>query len=136
MITAMLAFAVPFAIPRRYYLQIGWEKARESGIPQAYSRGVCVCSVEAWTVGQVRNLSALPCKACEKVIKCVERLLIPSGLGLMRSLDDQLMLRVLGHLPASALLSISGTCKALYCFANHEELWRALVLEVTCYRSF
>lgn len=52
------------------------------------------------------------------------------GLGRLRILEDHLLLRIVGCLPASALLALSAVCKALYCVANHEEVWRALVLEV------
>lgn len=45
-------------------------------------------------------------------------------------LSDDLLLTVLSLLPAKVLLSCSATSKALYCFCNHEELWRALTLQV------
>ena len=49
----------------------------------------------------------------------------------MKQLEDQVVLRILGRLSPAALLELSTTCKAFYCFANHEELWRAIVLGVT-----
>ena len=53
-----------------------------------------------------------------------------AGMGLFKSLNDELMLRVLGLVKGLELGALASTCKALYCFANHEELWRALVLQV------
>lgn len=47
----------------------------------------------------------------------------------MSCLKDELLLQVLQLLEARDLGRLAGASKALYCFANHEELWRALVLE-------
>ncbi|BDA49233.1 Bifunctional arginine demethylase and lysyl-hydroxylase JM [Coccomyxa sp. Obi] len=52
-----------------------------------------------------------------------------AGLGRLRILSDELILAVLAQLPANSLVSCSATSKALYCFCNHEELWRALTLQ-------
>lgn len=51
-------------------------------------------------------------------------------MGALARLDDQVILRILSKLTASSLVHTSAACRALYCFANYEELWRALVLEV------
>ena len=53
-----------------------------------------------------------------------------AGMGLFKSLNDELMLRVLGMVRAQELGTLASTCKALYCFANHEELWIELTLQV------
>lgn len=52
------------------------------------------------------------------------------GLGRLSVLDDDILLSILGALPADALAALSLSSKALYCFSNHEELWKALVLQV------
>ena len=52
------------------------------------------------------------------------------GLGQLNRLSDELLLRILGNLTANSLGRLSACCKGLYCFANHEDLWRTLVLEV------
>jgi len=55
---------------------------------------------------------------------------LSAGLGHLRCFNDELLLRVFGALKAQELGVLASTCKALYCFANHEELWRAFVLQV------
>ena len=54
-----------------------------------------------------------------------------AGLGALAKLSDELLLAVLGHLPAQSLLQAAAASKALYCFCSHEDLWRALALQVT-----
>ena len=53
-----------------------------------------------------------------------------AGLGDLASLSDELLLHLLGQVEAAQLACLSCVSKALYCFAQHEELWRMLVLEV------
>ena len=48
----------------------------------------------------------------------------------MRVLSDDLVLEVLGLLPAHVLAAMSLVSKSLYCFSAHEDLWKALVLQV------
>lgn len=55
-----------------------------------------------------------------------------TGLGRLRILDDELFMQVLSLLPADALGRLACVNKALYCFANHEDLWRALTLQASC----
>lgn len=45
-------------------------------------------------------------------------------------LDDGLLLQVLELLPPDALGRLAVASRVLYCFANHEDLWKALVIEV------
>ena len=52
------------------------------------------------------------------------------GLGALSCLDDALLLQVVGLLPPRDLVRFSAASKACYCFANHEELWKARVLQV------
>ncbi|KAG2562736.1 F-box protein At5g06550-like [Panicum virgatum] len=52
-----------------------------------------------------------------------------AGLGALRPLPDDLLLDVLGLLPARALAALSAASKALYVVAAHDPLWRALVLD-------
>lgn len=52
-----------------------------------------------------------------------------SGLGKLSRLNDELLMQVLGMLPAETLGRLACTNRALYCFSNHEDLWRALTLE-------
>jgi hypothetical protein len=52
------------------------------------------------------------------------------GLGYLDALDDALICRILEECSASDLVLFSAVSKAAYCFANNEDLWRALVLNV------
>jgi len=52
-----------------------------------------------------------------------------AGMGALHVLSDEIMLELLGLLPASALVTLSRSSKSLYAFATHEEIWKALVLE-------
>lgn len=54
-----------------------------------------------------------------------------AGLGGLAVLSDELLLGVLGLLPAQSLVMASLASKSLYCFCNYEDLWRVLVLEVS-----
>jgi hypothetical protein len=51
------------------------------------------------------------------------------GLGTISTLSDEAVLNILGFLDAHSLAVLQSVSKALYCFCNHEELWKALVLE-------
>ena len=51
-------------------------------------------------------------------------------MGMLQALEDSSMLEVLGQLDARSLGNLASTCRAMYCFANHEEVWKALTLEV------
>ena len=53
-----------------------------------------------------------------------------TGLGALARLEDQILLQVLGQLPAEALACLAVSSKSLYCFANHEDLWRHMTLQV------
>lgn len=53
-----------------------------------------------------------------------------TGLGALAVLSDELLSGILGLLPAKSLACSSLASKSLYCFCNHEDLWRVLVLEV------
>lgn len=48
----------------------------------------------------------------------------------MACLDDGLLLSLLGLLPGRNLARAAAASKSLYCFANHEPLWKALAVEV------
>lgn len=52
------------------------------------------------------------------------------SLGRFSLLSDELLLIVLEVLSAKDLIRLSSVSKALYCFSNHEDLWKALVIEV------
>ncbi|GJN04579.1 hypothetical protein PR202_ga22141 [Eleusine coracana subsp. coracana] len=52
-----------------------------------------------------------------------------AGLGSLRAIPDDLLLDVLGLLPARDLTALSAASKALYVVASHDPLWRALVLD-------
>ena len=54
-----------------------------------------------------------------------------TGLGALAVLSDELLSSILSLLPAKSLARSSLASKSLYCFCNHEDLWRVLVLEVT-----
>lgn len=51
------------------------------------------------------------------------------GLGCISKLSDEAVLNILGFLDAKSLAILQTASKALYCFCNHEELWKALVLQ-------
>ena len=61
---------------------------------------------------------------------CTRRVCCHAGLGDLAALSDELLLAVLGQLPAQALLRCAAASRPLYCFCYHEELWRALTLDV------
>ncbi|KAK5160268.1 hypothetical protein LTR04_004649 [Oleoguttula sp. CCFEE 6159] len=48
--------------------------------------------------------------------------------GFLSKLPDELIIQLLEYLDASELLTLSGTCKALYAFTRAEELWKALFI--------
>ncbi|XP_062196994.1 arginine-specific demethylase JMJ22 [Phragmites australis] len=52
-----------------------------------------------------------------------------AGLGALRPLPDDLLLDVLGLLPARDLAALSAASKALCVVASHDPLWRTLVLD-------
>lgn len=54
-----------------------------------------------------------------------------TGLGKLRNLDDELLMQVLSLLPADSLGRLACVNCALYCFSNHDDLWRALTLEAS-----
>ncbi|KAK9853877.1 hypothetical protein WJX84_010776 [Apatococcus fuscideae] len=51
------------------------------------------------------------------------------GLGSLGKLEDSLLLVVLGNLPAESLGRLATVSRSLYCFANHEDLWRHMTLQ-------
>ena len=53
-----------------------------------------------------------------------------AGLGDLATLSDECILAILQQLPGVDLARLSTVSRALYCFAQHNELWKALVLEV------
>lgn len=50
------------------------------------------------------------------------------GLGNISRLSDEILLNILGYCDAKDLGRLSSVSKAFYCFCNHEELWKGLVL--------
>ncbi|CAL9229410.1 unnamed protein product, partial [Arabidopsis halleri] len=52
-----------------------------------------------------------------------------TGLGNLQILSDELVLDILGLLGATHLGILATVTKSFYIFANHEPLWRNLVLE-------
>lgn len=53
-----------------------------------------------------------------------------NSLGSLRILSDEVILSILGGLEPTELGRLATVSKALYCFANHEDLWRAFVLQL------
>lgn len=53
-----------------------------------------------------------------------------SGLGDLAALPDECIICILQQLPGAFLAQLSTVSRALYYFAQHNELWKALVLEV------
>ncbi|CAA7026818.1 unnamed protein product [Microthlaspi erraticum] len=52
-----------------------------------------------------------------------------TGLGYLHGLTDELVVDILGLLDATSLGNLAAVNKSLYIFANHEPLWRNLVLD-------
>lgn len=50
------------------------------------------------------------------------------GLGVLASLPDALLLELLGHLPAYALVRLQGASRALFVFTRHQALWKELYI--------
>jgi hypothetical protein len=44
--------------------------------------------------------------------------------GYLASLPDEMLIMLMEYLDAKALLSLGFTCKALYAFSRHEDLWK------------
>lgn len=132
---------------RRVLTWEGHEAARKrSIILKVSSRGVTTCLRKAETHETKVQLESLlyilyslthapscthiravhrPVKVFTTVYGCL------AGLGRLRVLDDEVLMQILGLLPADALARLACVNQALYCFANHEDLWRALTLEVS-----
>lgn len=53
-----------------------------------------------------------------------------AGLGHFQVLGDALMLEVLGYMGPKELARLQVASKAMYCFCNMEDLWKAHVFEV------
>ena len=51
------------------------------------------------------------------------------GLGDLAPLQDEVIINVLHCLNAADLCRLSTVSRALYCFCNHEDIWKALVLQ-------
>lgn len=54
---------------------------------------------------------------------------LKSSCGHFSLLPDELLTQVLEYLPASSLVRLGSTCKALYAFSRSEELWKTLFIE-------
>lgn len=54
---------------------------------------------------------------------------LKSAAGSLAYLPDELIVQILEFLDATSLLKLGKTCKALYAFAQFEELWKALFIE-------
>ena len=61
--------------------------------------------------------------------------LLCTGLGAMQVLSDELLLGILAHVDAQALARLALASRSLYCFCNHEDVWRALVLQVSIHHA-
>lgn len=51
------------------------------------------------------------------------------GLGSMHCLEDEVLLQILDVLSPQELGQLACVSKALYCFANHEDVWKGIVLQ-------
>lgn len=56
--------------------------------------------------------------------------------GLFSRLPDEIILQLLEYICVPELLSLGGTCKALYAFCRHDEIWRALFVEYVICHSY
>jgi hypothetical protein len=53
-----------------------------------------------------------------------------SSLGKLSILEDSLVLEVISYLGARDLINLSACSRGCYCFSNHEDIWKALTIEV------
>lgn len=61
---------------------------------------------------------------------CAGRLNIRGpGLGALAMLPDEIIVEIFGLLAPKDLIRLSSSSKALYCFSNHEDLWKALTIQ-------
>lgn len=54
---------------------------------------------------------------------------IKSSAGLLAYLPDDLLLQLLEYLSATDLIILEATCRVLYAFCRHDEIWRTLFVE-------
>jgi len=54
-----------------------------------------------------------------------------NGLGMLHVLSDEAILNITSHVaPPKELAKLALVSKAFYCFSNHEDIWKSIVLEV------
>lgn len=53
-----------------------------------------------------------------------------ASMGALSRLTDELLLEIVGRLPARDLVRLSAASRAAYVFSNDEDLWRALTMQV------
>jgi hypothetical protein len=61
-------------------------------------------------------------------MQCDTSYLLLAGLGYFRVLPDSLILHIFGLLDEAALCACSSVSKAMYVFAEEEELWKPIVI--------
>lgn len=61
-----------------------------------------------------------------------------NGLGTLHVFSDEAILNIIVHVtPPKELAKLALVSKAFYCFSNHEDVWKSIVLEVReCIVSF
>ena len=86
-----------------------------------------------------------PEKSLEAVIPChplgikplgnlyMSRRNITEAAGLFYSIPDDLLLQILEFLEPLPLLQLGATCKALWAFSRHEDLWRIQYVKYVCF---
>ena len=60
---------------------------------------------------------------------------IKEAAGLFYSIPDDLLLQILEFLEPLSLLQLGATCKALWAFSRHEDLWRTQHVKYVCFRE-
>ena len=58
---------------------------------------------------------------------------IKEAAGLFYSIPDELLFQTLEFLEPLPLLQLGATCKALWAFSRHEDLWRTQYVKYVCF---
>lgn len=58
---------------------------------------------------------------------------IKEAAGLFYSIPDELLFQILEFLEPLQLLQLGTTCKALWAFSRHEDLWRTQYVKYVCF---
>ena len=89
-----------------------WQRSRDADVPTHASH-----SSREHSLHRCDHACLIPCRSL-------------AGLGTLSVLGDALLLEIVGLLGPRDLGCLALASKSLYCFANQEEIWKGLVIEV------